>query len=291
MVSDTGAHFLCDSDLDVLAISPRILKVVIAGVQAFIVMLQRLRSLRVMADYERIDEINETKNLCGVYFYAARGVLHSFVGVSRPALHKAGSKLCEYGSWDNTGDGAPVSPLVSNLGGNQGQGIYQFTDGNGESRVAVSLYTSGGASDVINIYNPDASSNWAEASAWTAPAEVTTSLLNIRRIVSSGPYLYGISYDNYSVNRMAASGDRYAEDKTDSYTEAGKDTHGEALVAYNRNLYAIFSVASGNVWTNGTYLANKLVKFDEETKPCADCRDEGKEPRRRRGGSIHAFRQ
>ena len=68
MVSDTGAHFLCDSDLDVLAISPRILKVVIAGVQAFIVMLQRLRSLRVMADYERIDEINETKNLCGVYF-------------------------------------------------------------------------------------------------------------------------------------------------------------------------------------------------------------------------------
>lgn len=162
------------------------------------------------------------------------------------------------------GDGAPVSPLVSNLGGNQGQGIYQFTDGNGESRVAVSLYTSGGASDVINIYNPDASSNWAEASAWNAPVEVTTSLLNIRRIVSSGSYLYGISYDNYSVNRMAASGDGYAEDKTDSYTEAGKDTHGEALVAYNRNLYAIFSVASGNVWTNGTYLANKLVKFDEE---------------------------
>lgn len=162
------------------------------------------------------------------------------------------------------GDGAPVSPLVSNLGGNQGQGIYQFTDGNGESRVAVSLYTSGGASDVINIYNPDASSNWAEASAWNAPVDVTTSLLNIRRIVSSGSYLYGISYDNYSVNRMAASGDRYAEDKTDSYTEAGKATHGEALVAYNRNLYAIFSVASGDVWKNGTYLANKLVKFDEE---------------------------
>lgn len=163
------------------------------------------------------------------------------------------------------GDGAPVSPLVSNMGGNQGQGIYQFTDANGESRVAVSLYTSGGASDVINIYNPDASSNWAEASAWNAPVEATTSLLNIRRIVSSGSYLYGISYDNNSVNRMAASGDRYAEDKTDSYTEEGKDTHGEALVAYNRNLYAIFSVASGNVWTNnGTYLANKLVKFDEE---------------------------
>lgn len=163
------------------------------------------------------------------------------------------------------GDGAPVSPLVSNMGGNQGQGIYQFTDANGESRVAVSLYTYGGASDVINIYNPDASSNWAKASAWNAPVEVTTSLLNIRRIVSSGSYLYGISYDNHSVNRMAASGDRYAEDKTDSYTEADKDTHGEALVAYNRNLYAIFSVASGDVWTNnGTYLANKLVKFDEE---------------------------
>ena len=162
------------------------------------------------------------------------------------------------------GDGAPVSPLVSNMGGNQGQGIYQFTDANGESRVAISLYTMGGASDVINIYNPDAAPNWGGESAWKAPNEVTTSLLNIRRIVSSGPYLYGISYDNYSVNRMAASGDGYAEDKTDSYTEAGKETHGEALVAYDGNLYAIFSISSGNVWAGAAYTANKLIKFDEE---------------------------
>lgn len=162
------------------------------------------------------------------------------------------------------GDGAPVSPLVSNMGGNQGQGIYQFTDANGESRVAISLYTMGGASDVINIYNPDAAPNWGGESAWKAPNEVTTSLLNIRRIVSSGPYLYGISYDNHSVNRMAASGDGYAEDKTDSYTEAGKETHGEALVAYDGNLYAIFSISSGNVWAGAAYTANKLIKFDEE---------------------------
>ena len=162
------------------------------------------------------------------------------------------------------GDGAPVSPLVSNMGGNQGQGIYQFTDANGESRVAISLYTMGGASDVINIYNPDAAPNWGGESAWKAPNEVTTSLLNIRRIVSSGPYLYGVSYDNYSVNRMSVSSNGYTEDKSCKYTEAGKETHGEALVAYDGNLYAIFSISSGNVWAGAAYTANKLIKFDEE---------------------------
>lgn len=162
------------------------------------------------------------------------------------------------------GDGAPVNPLVSNMGGNQGQGIYQFTDANGESRVAISLYTMGGASDVINIYNPDAAPNWGGESAWNAPTEVTTSLLNIRRVVSSGPYLYGVSYDNYSVNRMSVSSNGYTEDKSCEYTEAGKETHGEALVAYDGNLYAIFSISSGNVWAGGAYTANKLIKFDEE---------------------------
>lgn len=161
------------------------------------------------------------------------------------------------------GDGSPVSPLVSNMGGNAGQGIYQFVNGSGESKIAVSLYTMGGASDVVDIYSPD-DANWGSSSVWSSPTEVTTSLANIRRIVSLGNYLYGIAYDNYSVNRISAADGGYKEDKTYKYTESGKDTHGEALVAYNGKLYAIFSVSSGNVWAGGAYSANKLVRFDSE---------------------------
>lgn len=162
------------------------------------------------------------------------------------------------------GDSAPVSPLVSNMGGNNGQGIYQITNQYGESRIAIALYSMGGASDVINVYNPDAASDWSSQSAWSTPKEITTSLDNIRRIVSSGSYLYGIAYDNYSVNRISNANENYTEDKTYTFTESGKDVHGEALVAYNGKLYAIFSMSSGNVWTGGTYSANKLVRFDAD---------------------------
>ena len=39
------------------------------------------------------------------------------------------------------GDGAPIHPLVSNMGGNQGQGIYPFVNADGNFRVAITLYT------------------------------------------------------------------------------------------------------------------------------------------------------
>lgn len=217
-----------------------------------------------MADYERIDEKMKRRIYTAIIFI----LLSVFCITSIASADLLYTRQDQ--SYSNTalgiiqGDGAPVNPLVSNMGGNQGQGIYQFTDANGESRVAISLYTMGGASDVINIYNPDAAPNWGGESAWNAPTEVTTSLLNIRRIVSSGPYLYGVSYDNYSVNRMSVSSNGYTEDKSCEYTEAGKETHGEALVAYDGNLYAIFSISSGNVWAGGAYTANKLIKFDEE---------------------------
>ena len=35
------------------------------------------------------------------------------------------------------GDGAPIHPLVSNMGGNQGQGIYPFVNADGNFRVAI----------------------------------------------------------------------------------------------------------------------------------------------------------
>lgn len=217
-----------------------------------------------MADYERIDEKMKRRIYAAIIFM----LLSVFCITSIASADLLYTRQDQ--SYSNTalgiiqGDGAPVSPLVSNMGGNSGQGIYQFTDANGESRVAISLYTYGGTSDVINIYNPAAASSWQSESAWNAPTEVTTSLLNTRRIISSGSYLYGVSYDNYSVNRMSVSGNGYAEDISNEYTETGKDTHGEALVAYDGNLYAIFSVSSGNLWVDGTYSANKLIKFDEE---------------------------
>ncbi len=51
------------------------------------------------------------------------------------------------------GTSAPVSPLISNMGGNAGQGLYSFKNADGAFRVAVSLYT-GNGTDVISIYDP-----------------------------------------------------------------------------------------------------------------------------------------
>ena len=238
-----------------------------------------------MADYERIDEKMKRRIYTAIIFM----LLSVFCITSIASADLLYTRQDQY--YSNTalgiiqGDGAPVSPLVSNMGGNYGQGIYQFTDANGESRVAISLYD-GGASDVINIYNPGAASGWQSESAWNAPTEVTTSLLNTRRIISSGSYLYGVSYDNYSVNRMSVSGNEYTEDTSVEYAEPGKDTHGEALVAYDGSLYAIFSISSGDVWTGATYYANKLIKFDEELNLEGTVEMEGKNLN---GGSAGAY--
>ena len=59
---------------------------------------------------------------------------------------------------------APVSPLISNMGGNAGQGLYPFRNADGNFRIAVTLYT-GNGTDVIPIYNPGEQSQWAQPSA------------------------------------------------------------------------------------------------------------------------------
>ena len=66
------------------------------------------------------------------------------------------------------GAGDPVSPLVSNMGGNSGQGIYPFKNADGNFRIAITLYT-GNGTDVISIYNPGEQSQWTQQSSWKAP--------------------------------------------------------------------------------------------------------------------------
>ena len=79
----------------------------------------------------------------------------------------------------------------NSIGGNLGQGIFPFKDAAGEDRVAVALYE--GGADTINILDP------ADLS-WTSPVQAISprdhSLSNIRKMVSLGDYLYGISYGN-----------------------------------------------------------------------------------------------
>lgn len=164
------------------------------------------------------------------------------------------------------GDGNPVHPLVSNMGGNQGQGIYPFLNAEGKFRVAVTLYTQGKA-DVVNIHAPGPKEGWAAPETWNRPAESVGSLRNIRSLVAMGGALFGTGYDVSQVSRLApASGDRYVEDKTYAYVSSapGYDAHGEGLVAYNDKLYAIFSEGR-DIWTaSGDYAPNHLVKLDKD---------------------------
>ena len=162
------------------------------------------------------------------------------------------------------GNGAPIHPLVSNMGGNQGQGIYPFINADGNFRVAITLYTLKGT-DVINIHDPGPKEKWAESQTWNRPQEAGTSLRNTRALVSLGGYLYGTAYDVPTINRVITKGDRYTEDKTYTYTPlvAGNDAHGEGLVSYGNALYAIFTEGH-DVWdiSGGGYAPNQLVKLD-----------------------------
>lgn len=171
----------------------------------------------------------------------------------------------------------PTSPLVSNIGGNAGQGIYPFLNNNGKFRVAVSLYTLN-TKDVINIYNPGTQANWGNKGSWTWPLkEVTTSLSNIRSMTSTGDYLYGTAYDVPLVNRVTTANDSFTEDKVYTFVPNGQaNAHGEGLVAYGGNVFAIFSQVVGDPWTNGTYLANRLIKFDAELNVVASSDMAGK---------------
>ncbi|MEG1912432.1 MAG: hypothetical protein RRY12_03785 [Cloacibacillus sp.] len=165
------------------------------------------------------------------------------------------------------GASAPVSPLISNMGGNAGQGIYPFVNADGKFRTAVTLYTSNGT-DVINIYNPGEQSAWATQSAWKAPLyEAVTTLHNTRTMVAMGGSLYATAYDIPIVSKISTGGDVYKQSKKYEYTHLNDkyNGHGEALVAYNNSLYAIFTGVN-DPWdlTNGDYRLNELVKLDAD---------------------------
>lgn len=165
------------------------------------------------------------------------------------------------------GSGVPVSPLVSNMGGNAGQGIYPFKNADGYFRVAVTLYTSNGT-DVISIYNPGEQSQWTQPSAWKAPLrEATTTLHNTRTMVELNGNLYATAYDIPIVSRVTTAGDVYKQDKKYEYyhNDSKYDGHGEGLCAYNGSLYAIFTGAN-DPWDteHGSYRANCLVKLDAD---------------------------
>ena len=55
------------------------------------------------------------------------------------------------------GDKAPFSPLQSNMGGNQGNGIRPFLDAKGKLRVALTFYTGvgSGTPDTVNVFDPE----------------------------------------------------------------------------------------------------------------------------------------
>lgn len=165
------------------------------------------------------------------------------------------------------GSDAPVSPLVSNMGGNSGQGIYQFRNADGNYRIAITLY-SGNGTDVISIYDPGEQTSWVNQSAWKSPIrEATTTLHNTRVIAELDGNLYATAYDIPIVSRITTAGDVYKQDKKYDYihNDSKYNGHGEALVAYNGALYAIFT-GSNDPWDlkNGSYRLNELVKLDKD---------------------------
>ena len=162
---------------------------------------------------------------------------------------------------------APVSPLISNMGGNAGQGLYPFRNADGNFRIAVTLYT-GNGTDVIPIYNPGEQSQWAQPSAWSKPLrEATTTLHNTRAIAELGGRLYATAYDIPIVSRITTADDVYKQDKKYEYfhNDSKYDGHGEALCAYDGNIYAIFT-GSNDPWdtASGSYRLNNLIKLDAE---------------------------
>ena len=162
------------------------------------------------------------------------------------------------------GGSEPVSPLITNMGGDYGQGIFGYTNAEGGYRVAISLYGPGAAADTINIYSPGAEADWSKPDVWEKPAaEFTTSLLNTRTMREMGGYLYGISYGNPIVSKISTSSDDYREVATREFKPDDEEytAHGEGLVAYNGSLYAIFSAAKGS-YGNYSYMPNTLIKLD-----------------------------
>lgn len=170
------------------------------------------------------------------------------------------------------GGSEPASPLISNMGGDAGQGIFGYTNAEGNYRVAISLYGYGAAADTINVYSPGAETDWSKPDVWAKPtAEITTSLFNTRAMRAMEGYLYGISYGNPIVSKISTSSDDYREVATLEFEpdDEGYTAHGEGLVAYNGSLYAIFSASKGT-YGNYSYLPNTLLKLDADLEVTAE---------------------
>ena len=160
------------------------------------------------------------------------------------------------------GDTATI--LSSVTSGDWGQGIFPFRDAAGEDRVAVALYQ--GGADTINIFDP-------AALPWTSPVQAISgqdhSLSNIRKMVSLGDYLYGISYGNNPYGdqpsdiaqvRRFETTDYVSDNASFTYTPAAAQGHGEGLAAYGSNIFAILTMTTGS-YPNFDYGQNKLVKL------------------------------
>ena len=173
------------------------------------------------------------------------------------------------------GDTATVlSPVTS---GDWGQGIFPFKDAQNRNRVAVTLYQ--GGADTIKILNPASVS-------WNSPVAAPSghSLSNIRKMVSLGHYLYGISYGNNpyggqpsdiaSVRRFDMRRNYRVDTNVFTYTPASGQGHGEGLVAYNNHLYAILTTTTGG-YPFG-YAPNRLVKLNRNLAEVAAVGLEGK---------------
>ena len=185
--------------------------------------------------------------------------------------------------YSNTKLGKVVGDIATlltpnSIGGNWGQGIFPFKDARKRDRVAVALYQ--GGADTIKILDP------ADLS-WTSPVQAVSpqdhSLSNIRKMVSMGNYLYGISYGNNPyggqpsdiahVRRFKTT--NYASDNASfDYRPAAGQGHGEGLVAYDNHLYAILTTTTGG-YPFG-YTPNRLAKLNTDLVEVTSVGLEGK---------------
>ncbi len=166
-----------------------------------------------------------------------------------------------------SGSEAPFSPLQSNMGGNQGNGIRPFLDASGKLRVALTFYTGVGTStaDTVNVFDPGGKASWAVPSNWNTPLkQFTCSVKNIRAMSTIGNYLYATGYDRAVISRIVMTNDAYVENKTWTHPD-GRGKHGEGLFTYAGHLYAIFTDTQGDpMQPDVAYSPNQIWKFDKD---------------------------
>ncbi|MDO5115394.1 MAG: hypothetical protein Q4D58_04795 [Synergistaceae bacterium] len=177
------------------------------------------------------------------------------------------------------GDGAPFSPLQSNMGGNQGNGIRPFLDANGKLRVALTFYTGVGAAaaDTVNIFDPGGRASWGVPSNWNTPLkQFTCSVKNIRAMSTIGSYLYATGYDRCVISRIVMTNDSYVENKVWTHPDPTYK-HGEGLFTYAGHLYAIITNAQGDPFDPAiSYSPNQIWKFDKDLNVIASADMKGR---------------